>query len=228
MSESITAIIPARGGSRRIARKNVRPLEGQPVILRVIQLLQNSGIFDRICVSTDDPEITELSQAAGCEVPFLRTAELSSDIASIVEVVVDFYQRAAKAEDISCVVFPTCALLNQAKLLEGSNRFLSGRYNFVMGVAAFESSPLRSWIEQEPGVISLSMPQYLDTRTQDLPRSFYDCGQMYWSRLEGWQTFRNPLGLRMGYVEFKKNEFVDVDTEEDWAELERLFAEQSS
>lgn len=227
-NESI-AIVPARGGSKRIPRKNSKEFLGVPIISRVIKTLLESNLFADVVVSTDDEQIAELSVKAGASVPFRRDASLAGDHVSIVEVVTDALHRIGdlRGEPVhtSCVVYPTSVFVDRTILELGRSMILSGRFDLVFAGARFPATPFRAWARtsENSELVRFINPNYLDVRTQDLPDSFYDLGQMYWSGLGGWSGFRNLRDTRFGVVEMSGDLAVDIDTEEDWVKAENRF-----
>jgi pseudaminic acid cytidylyltransferase len=224
------AIIPARGGSKRIARKNVKLLAGRPAIAYPIHLALNSGIFDRVIVSTDDAEIAQISRSFGAEVPFMRNAELSNDFTVTVEVI------AAAAEELRnqgslfdeiCCLYPVTPLLNVNRLTEALEVLKAGDWDYVFPAIEFPSPIERGFKKSISGGTDLCYPEFANTRTQDLKKTFHDAGQFYFGKASAWLEKKPILNGNSTFIELEKNETLDVDDLEDWMLVEKLVEIQS-
>lgn len=214
-------VIPARGGSKRIPRKNIRDFCGKPMIAWSIHAAQKSGCFDRILVSTDDLEIANLSQQLGADVPFLRPAALSGDHTGTIDVVVHaitFIQQAGVALDAVCCLYATAPFVQPMDLQEGLRllpQVPAGRFVFTITRYAF---PIQRAIRvRTDGYTQMWQEECFGRRSQDLEEAYHDAGQFYWGRPEAWQQCTNlfdgslPLLLPRWRVQ-------DIDTEEDWSQ----------
>jgi pseudaminic acid cytidylyltransferase len=222
---SAIAIIPARGGSKRILRKNVRLLAGIPAIAYPINLALNSGIFKRVIVTTDDSEIVSISRKYGAEVPFLRSAELSNDFAITVDVVADSVQRlrdGGESFDYVCCIYPVTPLLKENRIKEAFGTIASGTWDYVFPAIEFSSPIERGFKKGDSGLIEFSYPEFANTRTQDIPKTFHDAGQFYFGKSEAWLDKRSILNGNSTFIEMSKNETFDIDDLEDWALVEKL------
>lgn len=219
------ALVPARGGSRRVPRKNVRPFLGTPAIGRVLRTIAGSGVADRIVVSTDDEEIAAVSTAAGAEVPGLRPDELADDMTATTEVVRHVISAWLPGEGRGTrlwVVYPTALLIRQIDLLAAARRFEGVEAEFLVTVLRFPHPVERRLRMDESGTLRPDEPQHLASRTQDLRPAFHDAGQFYLGRIGSWLE-SSPLqsGSSIGF-ELPKDRVVDIDRPEDWELAERL------
>ncbi|PCR93912.1 pseudaminic acid cytidylyltransferase [Pseudomonas fluorescens] len=221
---SNVAIIPARGGSKRIPRKNLKPFDGVPMIARSIRTALDSGLFDQVVVSTDDEEIAELAQAHGAQVPFLRPAELADDFTGTAAVIVHALQQ-LPAFDYACCVYATAPLL-QARFLRQGLELLEQHpdKSFAFSVTDFGFPVQRALTLDGQGALAALYPEFRNTRSQDLPAAFQDAGQFYWGRSEAWlrgEILYSPVSLP---VILPRHLVQDIDTAEDWKRAEYLYA----
>lgn len=224
------AIIPARGGSKRIPRKNIREFRGRPMMAWPIEAALASGVFDTVMVSTDDPEIAETARIFGAEVPFMRSAAAADDHATTSEVLLEVLSRYAETGtcfDLACCLYPTAPFVRAQNLMDGRARLLESQFNVILPVAAFSYPIWRSLCREEDGHIVLNFPENLNARSQDLPTAYHDAGQWYWFRTAAFLRDRVLMGPNTGSVVLPATQVQDIDTEEDWAlaELkhERMF-----
>jgi len=218
------AIIPARGGSKRIPRKNLLPFDGVPMIVRSIRTALDSGLFERVVVSTDDAEIAELALAHGAQVPFLRPADLADDFTGTAAVIVHALQQ-LPAYDYACCVYATAPLL-QARYLRQGFELLEQHPNkaFTFSVCSFGFPVQRALTLDGQGAVSALYPEFRNTRSQDLPEAFQDAGQFYWGRSEAWlsgEVLYSPASLPLI---LPRHLVQDIDTLEDWKRAEYLYA----
>jgi N-acylneuraminate cytidylyltransferase len=219
------ALIPARGGSRRVPRKNLRPFLGVPAIERVIGVLRDAGIVERVLVSTDDEEIAGLSRAAGAEVPAFRPPEFATDHASTIAVVrhaIDAWLPDQPSDTVVWVVYPTALLVTAEDLQRASERLAASTADFLVAVTRFPH-PVERRLRIDPaGYIRADEPARLSSRTQDLPPAYHDAGQFYGGSVGAWMD-RSPLeGLRtIGHV-MDRQQAVDIDEPGDWELAEAI------
>jgi pseudaminic acid cytidylyltransferase len=225
------AIIPARGGSKRIPRKNVRAFRGKPIIAWSIDVARRSGLFDIVMVSTDDDEISQVARDAGAETPFQRTAEASSDVAStaaVLEEVLASYEAAGQAFDTACCLYATAPLAVAEDLERGYRLLVDGPHDVVLPVTAFDYPIWRSLARDPDGSLKPNFPEHIPARSQDLPTAYHDAGQWYWFKTAPFRAHRALLGPQSGSVIIPSSRVQDIDTEEDWALAEmkhtRLYA----
>lgn len=220
------AIIPARGGSKRIPRKNVRPFCGRPMIAWPIAAAAASGLFDRIIVSTEDAEIAEIAQQAGAEVPFRRPAELADDHSNTTDVIAHALSWSIDAGwpvQAACCIYATAAFVS-AEDLAAAHRLLSPECDYAFAAVRYGHPPQRGFLMAVDGSPEPIQPGHLATRTQDLPPVYHDSGQFYWGTREAWLEHRPFFGPRTRFIELPPWRAVDIDREEDWSMAERMFA----
>ena len=220
------AIIPARGGSKRIPRKNVRAFCGRPMIAWPIAAATASGLFDHILVSTEDAEIAEVARQAGAEVSFMRPAELADDHTGTIAVIAHA-TRWAKEQgwpiEAICCVYPTAPMIAPHDLAEGLRLLREGPRDFVLAATDYAAPVQRAFRQAEGGSIEMFFPEHFDSRSQDLPRALHDAAQFYWGRPEVWLSARTLFGPRTSVVLVPRWRVQDIDTPEDWTRAEALF-----
>lgn len=232
-ASSNVAIITARGGSKRIHRKNIRLFRGKPMLAWSIEAALQSGLFESVMVSTDDKEIAETAISLGADVPFMRTEETSGDFSTTADVlreVLDMYAVQKTGFINACCIYPTAAFTTSSDLIDGYQMLQKGEFDVVMPVAAFSCPIWRSLKREENGRISLNFPQHLMSRSQDLPPAFHDAGQWYWFRTSTFLKHGLLLGENTGSIQLSELKVQDIDTEDDWnlAEIkhQQLFTNQ--
>jgi N-acylneuraminate cytidylyltransferase len=219
------AIIPARGGSKRIPRKNVRQFCGRPIIAWPIAAAAASGLFDRILVSTDDSEIAGVAREAGAEVPFFRPNDLADDQSGTTDVIVHALSWCAEAGwevDAACCIYATAAFAS-AEDLAAARRLLSSECDYAFAAVRYGHPPQRGFLRGDDGSPELLRPEHQETRTQDLPPVFHDAGQFYWGTRAAWTGRRPFFSDRTRFIELPAWRAQDIDREEDWALAEHLF-----
>ncbi|AZD28351.1 pseudaminic acid cytidylyltransferase [Pseudomonas chlororaphis] len=225
---SAIAIIPARGGSKRIARKNLKPFDGVPMIARSIATALRSGLFDQVLVSTEDPQIAELARACGASVPFMRPMELADDFTGTGPVIVhalNALRERGETFDYACCIYATAPLLQLRYLRQGLAALEAHpEKSFAFSVCSFAFPVQRALTLDEQGALTSLYPEFRNTRSQDLPPAYQDAGQFYWGRSEAWlrgDPVFSPLSLP---VILPRHLVQDIDTEEDWLRAEYLYA----
>lgn len=220
------AIIPARGGSRRIPRKNIKPFLGRPIIEYVIETVHGSGLFGEVMVSTDDDEIAGLAQRMGAAVPFRRSRSTSGDFATTSDVLIEVlstYLDAGVSFEYACCCYPTAPFVSPSQLREAHALLLAESPDLVFPVARYSSPILRS-LSMEAGMLRYNWPEHKLARSQDLPPAFYDAGQFYFFRtapfLESGLLFTDRT---MG-IEVPETAVQDIDSEEDWVLAELKYS----
>ncbi|WP_434581181.1 pseudaminic acid cytidylyltransferase [Pseudomonas sp. Z5-35] len=223
---SAIAIIPARGGSKRIPRKNLKLFDGVPMIIRSIRIALASRLFDDVIVSTDDEEIAKVAQAHGAQVPFMRPAMLADDFtgtaAVIAHVLGELHERSF---DFACCIYATAPLL-QARFLQRGLELLR-EYpdkSFAFSVTGFGFPVQRALTLDEQGALTPLYPQFRDTRSQDLAEAFQDAGQFYWGRRDAWLRGDALFSPKSLPVVLPRHLVQDIDTAEDWKRAEYLYA----
>ncbi|MBF0160930.1 MAG: pseudaminic acid cytidylyltransferase [Magnetococcales bacterium] len=221
------AIIPARGGSKRIPRKNIRLFFGKPMLAYAIEVALATALFDRVIVSTDDDEIAAVAAQWGAEVPFRRPAELANDFAGTTEVIrhaIEWLQAAGSPVACACCIYATVPFLQAEALREGYQLLQTSGALYAFSVTHFASPVQRALRVTPGGRLEPLYPEYRTTRTQDLEPACHDAGQFYWGRAE---AFLNGVAIHSpdAVPLFLPRERVqDIDTWEDWQQAERIYA----
>ncbi|MBU24685.1 MAG: pseudaminic acid cytidylyltransferase [Gammaproteobacteria bacterium] len=217
------AILPARGGSKRIPGKNYREINGKPTICRTIQVLQKSQIFARIVVSTDHPKISELALSVGAEVPFQRPDDLSDDYTTTKQVMQHAIQE-LKVSDTGtavCCVYPTAVLLEPGSLRQSFQLLKKNPSMFIVPVQHF-SHPISRAMRIRDNTLEPLDTGMAVARTQDCADFVHDAGQFYWGTVSSWQSDLNILGTSAIPFSIPTTEGLDVDTPDDWTLLDAL------
>ncbi len=216
-------MIPARGGSKRIPRKNIKPFCGRPMIHWSIAAAQESGVFDRILISTDDPEIAETARAAGAEVPFVRPAALADDHATTAAVVVHMldHLRAEGAEPpVICCLYATAPFVRPEDIRKGAEMIAGADY--VLPVTTFPF-PIQRAVRLKGEGLEMFDPSAYATRSQDLEEAYHDAGQFYWGTSLAWREGRPAFGAGARPLILPRHRVQDIDTPEDWTRAEAMF-----
>ena len=224
MKPDAIAIIPARGGSKRIPRKNIKPFCGIPMIQRTIMLLLSSNIFKTVYVTTDEPEISSISTKSGAVVPFKRDSKLADDFTPTVPVIADCLRRIGKLENILyvCCVYPCTPMLNKLDLMAGLGNLKQTGKDFAYPVVKYSHPIQRRLSMSGLGSVKFAEPNYELTRTQDLEDFFHDSGQFYWGKKSAWLLEKRMHTDGIAF-EINKLNSVDIDNEVDWTLAEAIF-----
>ena len=218
-------ILPARGGSKRISRKNIKPFAGKPMIAHAIGLALDSGLFQHIVVSTDDDEIAEIARAHGAEVPFTRPAALADDHAPtapvIAHAVTECESYGWKIDSVCCL-YPCVPLLQLGDLKAGLDLLNESQAPYSFAIAEFSSAIQRALKRNEDGRTSPFELKNQSLRTQDLPPAYYDAGQFYWGTKNAWLTNPHIHASGVGVI-VPHWRIVDIDTPQDWQRAEQIF-----
>ncbi|WP_071675534.1 pseudaminic acid cytidylyltransferase [Nioella nitratireducens] len=213
------AIIPARGGSKRIPRKNIKPFLGQPMLHWPIRAARGSGLFDRIVVSTDDAGIAEVARAAGVEA-LMRPADLSDDRTGVVPVVQHALREIGEGAEAACLIYATAPFLRAEDLTAGW-RALAGA-SFSLSVTTFPFPIQRAVLKTPEGRLAMVQPEHAQTRSQDLPEAFHDAALFAWGTRAAWLSDLPLYGHATAPVEIPRHLVQDVDTPEDWTRAEYM------
>lgn len=218
------AVIPARGGSKRIPRKNINMFAGKPMIAHAITIAKSSRLFEHIVVSTDDPEIAAIARDWGAETPFVRPDELANDYTATVPVIahgVQVCRDLGWTLDSVCCIYPGVPFL-QIEDLKGALTLLAkSDCDYSFPITEFPSAIQRALRRMDKGQMQPFYPQYELTRTQDLEPAFHDAGQFYWGKADAWLHNPKIHSSGVGYV-VPNWRVVDIDTSEDWVRAEHL------
>jgi len=213
------AIIPARGGSKRIPKKNSKPFLGKPIIAYSIECALESNLFDEVMVSTDNVEIAEIAKKNGANVPFFRTSENANDFATLSDVikeVLNDYETHAKKFDQYCCILPTAPFLTPEHIQKAFHLLTDKNYKTVFPVVRFSYPIQRALQLDKEQNITMIYPENLTARSQDLSPSFHDAGQFYCGVVDSFKTEQQLFTDFSGSIELTELEVQDIDTEEDW------------
>jgi len=216
---STLAIIPARGGSKRIPRKNIRPFLGKPIIAYSIETALKSGLFDTVMVSTEDEEIAAVAKTFGGEVPFLRTEANADDFATTADVlleVLEKYEKMGQTFAYVCCIYPTAPFVREDILAKAYERLKQQGFTSVFPVTAFDFPIQRALKVDAEGKIKLFQPEHRTTRSQDLEPAYRDAGQFYWLDVPNFLQEQQVWTGNSGVVILSDMEAHDIDTEQDW------------
>jgi pseudaminic acid cytidylyltransferase len=225
MSQKCIAIIPARGGSKRIPRKNIKEFFGKPLIAYSIEAALNSGLFEKVIVSTDDKEIADIAIKYGAKVPFMRPKELSDDhtvTKDVIDHALSFFKDRGEEYDYLCTIYATAPFLQSKYLVEGFSKLKESN-----AINAFSSTTMpfpiqRTFKLDENGRCEMFMPQHYYTRSQDLEEAYQDAGQFYWTKL-GKKSDEIMFGKDSIPIILPRYLVQDIDTLEDWQRAEYMY-----
>jgi len=222
---SRVAVIPARGGSKRIPRKNIKPFAGKPMIAWSIEAALNSGLFDRVIVTTDDQEIADVAKSYGAEVPFIRPPELSDDHAATIPVIahaIDKLRAGGDAPDEVCCIYATAPFVSVDDLAGAYELFRNSQSHYCFTVTEFGAPVFRSFSVDELGAVAMFWPENFDKRSQDLPQAFHDAGQFYWGKATAWLNGDIFFAPHSRAFVIPRWRVQDIDTPDDWARAELM------
>jgi len=211
-------IIPARGGSKRIPRKNIKPFMGKPIIAYSIDAALKSGVFDEVMVSTDDEEIAGIARQYGASVPFMRSAEASNDYATTVDVlleVMDRYKEKGMSFDMICCLYSTAPFVTSERLKNAVDQ-ITDDVDACFTIVQYSYPIQRSLRINGAGCVEMKFPEHLKSRTQDLEKVFHDAGQFYFVRAEALCREHTVWCKRTRPLILSELEVQDLDTETDW------------
>ena len=228
---SAIAIIPARGGSKRIPRKNVRPFCGKPMIAWSIDAARQSGLFDAVVVSTDDEEVAAVAESFGAEAPFRRPFDLSDDHTPTMPVIahaIRWWEENRCAVECCCCVYATAPFLKPEFLCKGLDILQKKPdADFVFSVTSYAFPIFRALQIAESGRVQMLWPENEMKRSQDLPEAWHDAGQFYWGRQDAFLAGKSFFGGNSYPVPLPRYMVQDIDTPEDWERAETMFAARS-
>jgi len=213
------AIIPARGGSKRIPKKNIKPFLGEPIISYAIKAALESGIFDVVMVSTDSEEIAEIAKKYGAEVPFFRSEKTASDYATTDDVlleVLDEYKKLGKTFDHMACIYATAPFVTGESLRKAEEILNREKTTMVMPLVAFSYPPQCSYILDEKGLAVFREPEYLNSRSQDLEKWYHEVGQYYLFDVNKYVALKGQIKDDISALIVDDIEAQDIDTEDDW------------
>lgn len=219
------AVIPARGGSKRIPRKNIKPFAGKPMIAHAILAAKESCLFDHVLVSTDDKEIGKIAQEWGAETPFLRPLELADDHTPTVPVIAHAISACLSSGwevEHACCIYPGVPFIRIDDLSAAHDLLLESGADYSFPVTAFPSAIQRALRRLQNGHMQPFYPEYEMTRTQDLEPAYHDAGQFYWGKADAWISGKRIHSNGAGYL-IPNWRVVDIDNQEDWERAELYY-----
>lgn len=219
-------VIPARGGSKRLPRKNVKEFCGKPIIAWVIESSLKSGCFDHVVVSTDDHSVASVAVAHGADVPFMRPAELADDHTGTQPVVrhaIDWFSRRSRPPELVCCMYATAPFMTGGDLRDGLRVLLHNDVDFAVSVTSYAYPVQRALRVTGENRLQLLYPENYNVRSQDLEPAFHDAAQFYWGRTAAWCADNTIFGPRTIPVVLPRHRVQDIDNEEDWVRAEHMF-----
>ena len=220
------AVIPARGGSKRIPRKNIKAFCGKPMIAWSIQAAIESKCFEKIIVSTDDQEIAEIARSYGAETPFVRPAELSNDHAGTIPVIahaIKWIKDSGRNVDNACCIYATAPFVLATDLQNGLELLKGSEADYAFTVTSFPFPIQRAIRIISENRVQMFQPAHFNTRSQDLEEAWHDAGQFYWGKADAWLSHRQVFSEASVPVKLPRYRVQDIDTQEDWIRAEWIF-----
>ena len=211
-------IIPARGGSKRILRKNIKPFLGKPIVTYSIKAALDSGLFNEVMVSTDDSEIAEIAKKCGATVPFFRSKKNSDDFATtydVIKEVIENYKKQEQEFDNLCCIYSCAPFVSANTLKLGFSKLIDENLDSVFPIISF-SFPIQRALCDNDGKISMIEEKYLNVRSQDLKKRYHDAGQFYWCNTVKLMESKKLLTSNTGGIIISELDAQDIDTETDW------------
>ncbi|HMO04543.1 MAG TPA: pseudaminic acid cytidylyltransferase [Kiritimatiellia bacterium] len=221
------AIIPARGGSKRIPGKNIRDFAGRPMIAHSITAALECRLFDRVLVSTDDPRIMEVARAHGAEAPFTRPAAIADDTATtdaVIQHALDWLEQHDTLPDQACCLYATAPFVRSDDLVRGLTILRQHHATTAFSVTSFAYPIFRALKVRPDGFVEMFWPENRTVRSQDLPEAWHDAGQFYWIDVARYRAAPRLFSDRSAPVPLPRHRVQDIDTEEDWRRAEVLHA----
>ncbi|TKB05598.1 pseudaminic acid cytidylyltransferase [Desulforhopalus sp. IMCC35007] len=225
------AVIPARGGSKRIPRKNIREFCGKPIIAYSIEAALQSKCFDSVIVSTDDAEIAAVARECGAETPFVRPEELSNDCAGTIPVIkhaIEWFIENGVQPELVCCVYATAPFVTPQDLKRGLELLVSTQCEYAFTVTSYPFPIQRAVKITQSGRLEMFQPEHFNTRSQDLEEAFHDAGQFYWGRSKAFLGELPIFTEDAAPVVLPRHRVQDIDTLEDWYKAELMFKVQQN
>jgi len=213
------AIIPARGGSKRIPRKNIQLFHGKPIIAYAIETAIESALFSRVIVSTDDPEIAQIAKNHGAEVPFLRSEENADDFATTSSVLLEVLEQLStngESYTSACCIYPTSPLIDSKDLKNANEQFIRNKYDVLISSVVYSFPIQRSFHLNAANLVELNHPDAINQRSQDLIKNYHDAGAMYFFNVQKFKASKSLWEGNIGAFKLSELKVQDIDTLEDW------------
>lgn len=220
------AVIPARGGSKRIPRKNIKPFCGKPMIAWSIEAALASGCFDHVVVSTDDDEIAEVARQYGATAPFMRPAELSDDYTGTIPVIrhaIEWFNAQGQAAEQACCLYATAPFVMPEDIRRGLDILSGTGCDYAFSVTSYAFPIQRAIRISEENRVEMFSPEHFNTRSQDLEEAWHDAGQFYWGLASAWLNSKVIFSPASAPVRLPRHRVQDIDTPEDWLRAEWMF-----
>lgn len=220
------AVIPARGGSKRIPRKNIKPFGGRPMIAWSIQAAMQSGCFDQVIVSTDDAEIADVACAHGADVPFMRPAELSDDHTGTIPVIrhaIEWIMQRGTTPEKVCCIYATAPFIRAEDIKQGLDILDSTGSDYAFSVTSYAFPIQRAIRLTTTGRVEMFFPEHFHSRSQDLEEAYHDAGQFYWGQCSAWLAGKPIFSPSSAPIILPRHRVQDIDTPEDWERAEWMF-----
>lgn len=220
------AVIPARGGSKRIPRKNIRSFAGKPMIAWPIEAALQSCCFDQVIVSTDDAEIVDIARASGAKVPFMRPETLSDDHTGTTPVIrnaIEWFVAQGIVPEQVCCIYATAPFVRPEDIRKGLEVLNSEGCEFAFSVTSYAFPIQRALRLTEQGRVEMFQPEHFNTRSQDLEEAYHDAGQFYWGQSSAWLAGKPIFSPSAAPVILPRYRVQDIDTPEDWERAEWMF-----
>lgn len=221
------AIIPARGGSKRIPRKNIKLFHGKPMIAYSIEAALKANCFDEIIVSTDDQEIADIALKYGAKVPFVRPADIANDHATTMDVIqhaISWYESQGLSLELLCCIYATAPFISADDLSQGLQLMSTDDIDYAFSATSFAFPIQRAIGLNEHDRVHMFQPEHANTRSQDLPEAFHDAGQFYWGKVAAFKAGKPLFSPSAKAILIPRKRVQDVDTLEDWEFAEALYA----
>ena len=222
----IVAVIPARGGSKRIPKKNIKKFFGKPIISYSIKAAIDSKLFDKVIVSTDCKNIAQVAINYGAEVPFMRPKELSGDFLGTHEVVGHALKRLEDFGDTveyACCLYATAPMIQGSDLIKGYDLIKTEKWKAVIAATKYSYPVFRSFKKLPNGGLEMVFPEHYNSRSQDLPEVYHDAGQFYWAKAQEWKNKPGGFSENNTIIELPNYLVQDIDTIEDWNRAEKIY-----
>lgn len=222
----VSVVIPARAGSKRIPDKNIRSFLGKPIISRVIKTISESGIFERVIVSTDSLKIKEIAEEAGALVPFVRPDEISGDFidtSTVMSHASNFINEYYDSKEAVMCIYPTAVFIQEDDLVSCIKKFETGKWEFVFSAYQPSNSALRMFGKADGGGCEMYFPEFFNYRSQELPISFADAGMFYLAEQKTWHKQTTIFTSRSSFIEIPRLRAIDINVMEDWTLAETIY-----
>ena len=220
------AVIPARGGSKRIPRKNIREFCGKPIIAWSIEAALESACFDHVIVSTDDEEIADIAKQYGADIPFMRPAELSNDTAATIPVIkhaIEWYADNQQKPELTCCIYATAPFVTKEDLIRGRDAITTCGADYAFSVTSYAFPIQRAIHITNENRVEMFQPEHFNTRSQDLIEAYHDAGQFYWGKSDAWLASKPIFTSGSVPITLPRHRVQDIDTQEDWLRAEWMF-----